>query len=833
MSEQEYRLPEGYVILSTTDLQGNIVDFNDAFRRASGYSHDELMGAPHNILRHPDMPKEAFKDMWQTIQAGRPWNGVVKNRRKNGDYYWVSANAAPVFKNGAITGYLSVRYPASRAQINAVVPLYAAIKNQQAAMPWTAKPSDKWNKTAAVMAVLPVPALLFSPWLSTPVISGMALLGAAGLAYLYQTLWLAKAPNQRQKPVLEAIANGHFETPLPGSDDWAQTINLLRSRVAELSARQYDALRESATLNTAINASSTNIMVLDAMASIISVNDPLARLLKQNEERLKLSLPNFNCEHIIGSQFNIFLSSKVNEPLAVEFSDQPWTGELHLLEIIFKLIVNPVFNNDEKVGYVVEWLDRTQEVFLENQLKSLTENANSGMLHKRMDISQATGIYCALGIGINQLLDLLAEFSKVIAFSVGELAFSRFNKDMEGDYQGVYRQVQNAINLALRNLNELLGQVQYTSREVTQAMSQLSDGVNSFSDQTQQQAAAIEQTAAAMTQMLTAVRNTAENVRQANQLAQGVQQRVEHSEVVMQQTLSAMQGIHDSGAKIGDIVSLIDSIAFQTNLLALNAAVEAARAGEHGRGFAVVAAEVRVLAQKSAEAAKDIKLLIQNSVSQIDHGTTLVEETSRSLLAVGGAVKDMSGLVSQIAIASQQQEKGIDEVSRAITLMDGVAQQSAALVEQTAASSSHVADQMIQLDGVLRQFSLSETGQEIAKYARSPLADMKQVHLNWRVRMSNVIHGYEDIDDIALAGNHHLCTLGQWRDNEGHQLDHFPEMAQLDESHARFHQLIAQALTLAKSDQIEAAYELMDQVDQLSAEVVAFIEQVEERIQHS
>lgn len=357
--------------------------------------------------------------------------------------------------------------------------------------------------------------------------------------------------------------------------------------------------------------------------------------------------------------------------------------------------------------------------------------------------------------------------------------------------------------------------------------------MNSFSDQTQQQAAAIEQTAAAMAEMLAAVRSNAQNVQHANGLAQGVHNRVEEGNNVMQQALAAMQLIHDSGSKIGAIVSLIDSIAFQTNLLALNAAVEAARAGEHGRGFAVVAAEVRSLAQKSAEAAKDIKTLIDQSVNQIDHGTQLVQKTSVALVEVGSAVDEMSGLVSQIAMASQEQEKGIDEVSRAITVMDGVAQQSAALVEQTAASATHVAEQMRHLDSVVRNFTLSEEGKRVAQQARSPLADMKQAHLNWRVRMANVVSGYEKITDIASIKNHHICGLGKWRNSEGRQFDHLPEMKVLDQAHEAFHALVAQAVELSNNGNYEGAFALMEKVDQMSDEVVGLLENLERSMNHA
>ena len=137
VTQKEFMLPEDLVILSTSDLQGHIVDYNAGFRDASGYSDAELRGKPHSMLRHPDMPKEAFADFWTTLKAGLSWNGVVKNKRKNGDHYWVVANAAPIIENGQVKGYVSVRYPASRNQIAEAERLYSAIRSGAAKMPKT------------------------------------------------------------------------------------------------------------------------------------------------------------------------------------------------------------------------------------------------------------------------------------------------------------------------------------------------------------------------------------------------------------------------------------------------------------------------------------------------------------------------------------------------------------------------------------------------------------------------------------------------------------------------------------------------------------------------
>ena len=826
---QEYILPDDIVILSRSDLQGNIVDYNEGFRDASGYSDEELKGKPHRLLRHPDMPKEAFKDFWTTIQAGQAWYGLVKNKRKNGDYYWVQANASPIMEDGRIVGYVSVRYPATRAQIEAATQSYAAIMAGHASMTWTKQKSGTLIPTIVAtvlaMSMIGVAAFNVSDF-STPLML-LTLLGLGSIAYLITQLWQFSQPKKHHLAAIDALSNGQFKHHIEGTDPWVFALNKIRTRLAETAARQYDLNKTSLVLSTAMNATSTNLMVADTDFKIISINTTLSSMFQEKSAAFKTTLPAFDADKIIGSNMDMFHKSSVHIRSMIEKLRDPWIGKIEIAQLTFEVIVVPIMSNGHKMGYVVEWRDRTQEVELERQVASIIQASEEGMMHLRLDLTQANGSFLSLGKAINGLLAVLGNFTGNIAHTVGEIAFSRLDTNMDGSYKGAYRSVQNSVNFVVRHLNELLGQVQFTSHEVNNATRQLSDGVTHFSDQTQEQAAAIEQTVSTMAEMLLVVKRNTDNVQHAHGLAQGVHDRVEEGNSVMQQALTAMQLIGESGSKIGEIVSLIDSIAFQTNLLALNAAVEAARAGEHGRGFAVVASEVRSLAQKSAEAAKGIKTLIDASVNQIAHGTQLVQKTSVALTDVRHSVDEMSAVVSQIAEASSEQEKGIGEVNKSILVMDRVAQQSAALVEQTAASATHVADQMHGLDAIVRQFSLSQEGQSIARTGRTLLSDMKQAHLNWLIQLGNVIQGIEKINDLDNVANHHVCGLGRWRNTEGKYLDHLPEMKALDSLHEVFHKTIAQALALANRGDIVAANALMPRIDVLSLEVVHQIELIE------
>ncbi|OZI32623.1 chemotaxis protein [Bordetella genomosp. 1] len=264
-----------------------------------------------------------------------------------------------------------------------------------------------------------------------------------------------------------------------------------------------------------------------------------------------------------------------------------------------------------------------------------------------------------------------------------------------------------ALKRMQESLTRTVSQVRRGVEEINVGSHEIAAGNTDLSSRTEQQAASLEQTAASMEQLASTVKQNADNARQANQLAASASDVAERGGAAVSEVVHTMEGISASSRKISEIVSVIDGIAFQTNILALNAAVEAARAGEQGKGFAVVAGEVRSLAQRSAQAAKEIKVLIEDSVNKVGTGSQQVERAGNTMQEIVASVKRVTDIMGEISAASEEQSSGIDQVNRAVTQMDEVTQQNAALVEEAAAAAGSLQEQAERLSEAVAVFRIN------------------------------------------------------------------------------------------------------------------------------
>lgn len=506
-TQREYSLEENETLLSATDLKGRIVYANDAFIRVSGYEQDELYGKAHNVVRHPDMPPSAFADMWATIQRGLPWTALVKNRRKNGDHYWVRANASPLRRGGQVVGYLSVRTKPSVQEVREHEAVYQRIN--------------------------------------------------AGARHL--TLYRG------------------FAVRCQGLRSWVAGL-----RFMTVGARVLGALGALAGLGA-----------LGLLA--------------------------------VGTQ-----GAALPAVLAL------WLG----------------------VGAALAWWLHRSVV---RPLGAVLEQARAVASGQ-----QARRLYAERGDEIGELM----------------------------------RSVQQAG----LNLMSLVDDIKGKAGAVRGCAHDLEGGNQHLAGRTEAAAASLEQAAAAMEQLTVAIRANSDKAGQAADCAASGVAAAGQGAEAMAQLGQSMQGIAQASQRVSEISSLIDGVAFQTNLLALNAAVEAARAGAQGRGFAVVATQVRELAHQSAQAARDIKALIEASQVQVRSGSEATMHAGRTMQGVVSSMQRLATYVQEIRGASQEQAEGVGQIHAALAQLEQMTQENASLVRRSADLSSTLTQQAVRLDAAASVF---------------------------------------------------------------------------------------------------------------------------------
>lgn len=509
----EYAFPEGMTLVSTTDLKGRIVYCNAAFVEVSGYQRSELLGQPHNMIRHPHMPEEAFRDMWSTINGGQPWSAVVVNRRKDGGHYWVKANVTPLFEGNQPVGFMSVRTKPEAAEVRAAEAVYQLMRNEEKA--------------------------------------GSAL-----------SLSLRQGQLQR---------NG-----------WAGKAERL-----------------------------------------------MHRLLAQRHGLIPLAVA--GCAYVMG-----------------EFWSHQWWA---MLTVAMAAVL----------GHLL--------------LQRLTQRP------------------------LNELVD----FSNRMA--AGDLT-----QQLIGDSSDAVGRLKRALNQLNVNLQSIVGDARSEVRNMETAIAEIASGNEDMSGRTESQAANLEQTAASMEELTGTVRTNSDGAAAAADLARHTAEETSESARAMTEMTTTMHTIRDASRQISEITQVIDAISFQTNILALNAAVEAARAGDAGRGFAVVAAEVRALAQRTTAAAKEIRVLIDNSERTVESGVSQAERVSSIIGTTLQNVKRVSEVINEISLGSNEQLKGISQVNEAVAQLDGITQQNAAMVEQLSASAGALRQRAELLGESVKVFHLDGQG---------------------------------------------------------------------------------------------------------------------------
>ncbi|SMF65938.1 methyl-accepting chemotaxis protein [Azospirillum oryzae] len=366
---------------------------------------------------------------------------------------------------------------------------------------------------------------------------------------------------------------------------------------------------------------------------------------------------------------------------------------------------------------------RAREQAIGEEIAGLIDAVSKGDLERRIDLAGKDGFYKTMSEGINRLTDTVEAVIADLGEVLSALAQGDLNRRVTRDYQGAFEQVKTDVNATSTRLAEIVGQITQAAETIAAAAAEVSLGSSDLADRTEQQASSLEETAASMEELGATVRSNAENAQRANVMAAQARGSAESGGGVAGSAIEAMRKIEESSRKITDIIGVIDEIAFQTNLLALNAAVEAARAGDAGRGFAVVAQEVRQLAQRSAQASKEIKGLILDSDAQVKDGVDLVSKAGDALQGIVSGVQQVATLIAEMASASAEQATALDEINSTVANMDEMTQKNAALVEETTAAAQAMSGQAGDLKSLVGFFKFEQAaGFGYAAAPRAPVA---------------------------------------------------------------------------------------------------------------
>ncbi|WP_179459900.1 methyl-accepting chemotaxis protein [Stenotrophomonas sp. JAI102] len=537
---------------------------------------------------------------------------------------------------------------------------------QQAQMQALAAARERQAARASTMGIVFALTLLL---VAVVLIATLLLVLRAFRRPIADTLRFAEDIAEDRLDTVLAIHNPHDEI-----GQLAARLCHMQQRLRERIEAERAVARDNTRARQALDSAQTGVMVLDGEGRIGFLNQALLT---------ELRLAHEDCSGQPAAALHPAFASL----LPTLQGGQRASREIEHAGTRYQLVITPIVEHDHLLGAAVEWRSRALETTVENEVAALVDAAARGELHGRIAVEGKQGFVKTLALSINHLLDTFQSNLSGVQGLLSALAQGDLRVRMQGDFHGVFARLRDDANATVIQLTDIVARIQQASLAINAASGEIVAGNHDLSDRTERQAAHLEETASSMEELSATVRQNADSAQQANLLAIRAAEVAARGGESVAQVVTTMADIALSSRRIGEITGVIDGIAFQTNILALNAAVEAARAGEQGRSFAVVASEVRLLAQRSADAARQIKQLIEASVEKVDAGTRQVDSAGATMGEIVGSVQRVTAIMASISAASQQQTVGIEQVSQTLLQMDGSTQQNAALVEEASASA--------------------------------------------------------------------------------------------------------------------------------------------------